>query len=160
MEYFGAILTKDGYWTLVSLEDFYTVSRFKWETYAPKSTLAYPKEAPGTIRYVLRSSAGEFIRLHRDLMKPTGDLVVDHINRVTLDNRRTNLRVVTRSENMRNTRDRHRPDGLPRCIYRKKKAFRVEIRRNKRKAVQRYFKTLEEAVKFRDEYLALERAAG
>lgn len=43
------------------------------------------------------------IRLHRLIAKPQGDLVVDHINRNKLDNRRANLRCVTQAENVRNS---------------------------------------------------------
>ena len=37
--------------------------------------------------------------LHRFIMNPTDDLVVDHINRNQLDNRRENLRICTQHEN-------------------------------------------------------------
>ena len=45
-------------------------------------------------------------RLHRFIMKPTekdDDLVIDHINRNTLDNRKTNLRWASRSQNIMNS---------------------------------------------------------
>lgn len=43
------------------------------------------------------------ILLHRHLMTPGPGLVVDHLNRNPLDNRRANLRVCTQSENILNT---------------------------------------------------------
>ena len=42
------------------------------------------------------------VPLSRYIMNPESDLVVDHINGDTLDNRRENLRVVTKSDNLRN----------------------------------------------------------
>jgi hypothetical protein len=42
------------------------------------------------------------IRLHQVLMLPPLGMEVDHINRDTLDNRRANLRLVTKTQNMRN----------------------------------------------------------
>lgn len=45
---------------------------------------------------------GERVWLHRYLINPPDDLVVDHINRNPLDNRRRNLRAVTKGENNRN----------------------------------------------------------
>jgi hypothetical protein len=41
--------------------------------------------------------------LHREIMKPQRANVVDHINGNKLDNRRSNLRIVTRADNNRNT---------------------------------------------------------
>lgn len=42
------------------------------------------------------------LRLHRVIMAPPDDLLVDHINHDSLDNRRRNLRIVTSSENLQN----------------------------------------------------------
>ena len=42
------------------------------------------------------------VRLHRLIAKPKKGLVVDHINRNKLDNRRSNLRCVTQAINCRN----------------------------------------------------------
>ena len=43
------------------------------------------------------------IYLHRHLLNTPDGLDTDHINSITLDNRRSNLRVATTSENSRNT---------------------------------------------------------
>jgi hypothetical protein len=52
-------------------------------------------------------------RLHREIAGPPADLVVDHVNGNTMDNRRLNLRVCTRAENSRNCYY-HRPGEEPR----------------------------------------------
>lgn len=43
------------------------------------------------------------IKMHRLIMRPELGLVVDHLNGNGLDNRRSNMRVVTQSMNLRNT---------------------------------------------------------
>lgn len=59
--------------------------------------------------YVLRripNTYPDLISLHRLVMEPVpDDLVVDHINRNTLDNRKANLRIVTQQENTWNCDD-------------------------------------------------------
>lgn len=52
--------------------------------------------------YVKAKHKGKYIRLHRFLMNPHKNLHVDHINHDKRDNRRSNLRVCTRSQNMMN----------------------------------------------------------
>lgn len=42
------------------------------------------------------------VRMHRLIMQPPDDMVIDHINRNPLDNRVSNLRVCTQRENMTN----------------------------------------------------------
>ncbi len=54
--------------------------------------------------YALRMVGRQSILLHREIMKPGTGFVVDHINGNTLDNRRENLRVVSRSVNSANTK--------------------------------------------------------
>jgi len=42
------------------------------------------------------------VRMHREIMQPPPGALVDHINHNTLDNRRSNLRIATHSENLQN----------------------------------------------------------
>lgn len=59
----------------------------------------------GTGGYVVRTYRGLHY-LHRDIAQPADGMVVDHINGVNHDCRRGNLRVVTRQQNMWNSRRR------------------------------------------------------
>lgn len=45
------------------------------------------------------------LRMHRLIARCPDELIVDHLNHDRLDNRRTNLRVTTQSENLRNKTD-------------------------------------------------------
>lgn len=53
--------------------------------------------------YAQRREFGKSIRMHTQLMNPPKGREVDHINRNKLDNRKSNLRVVSKSINRFNT---------------------------------------------------------
>lgn len=80
--------------TLVSDEDYEYLMNWKWRRIDSTST-----------SYVVRRGANTHrVHMHRVIMKPPSDMVVDHINGNGLDNRRENLRVCTTRENVQNKR--------------------------------------------------------
>ena len=89
--------------TLVDDEDFEELYRYKWKA----------KPNPnGTQTYAIRNFKGKdgrthAIRMHRKVLGIPWDglLDIDHINKNPLDNQRSNLRLVTRSENLKNKTD-------------------------------------------------------
>ena len=52
--------------------------------------------------YISGTIDGQLVRMHRFLMDPPDDMVIDHKNHCLTDNRRVNLAVVTQSQNMQN----------------------------------------------------------
>lgn len=78
--------------------------------------------------------------LHRFLLDPPADLVVDHINGNGLDNRRENLRVVTVAENNTNRHGSSARSGTP-GIHHSGGKWRVAVKGHP----QRTFPTVEEA---------------
>ena len=62
--------------------------------------------ANGYAATAIKGATGKYkiLLLHRLLMKPRADMEVDHINGLRHDNRRCNMRIVTRSENIQNMR--------------------------------------------------------
>lgn len=83
--------------TLVDAGVYYDLIKYKWHARGHGNNLY-------AARIVSRSISKN--RLHsymaRELIGAPSGLIVDHINRNTLDNRRSNLRVATRHQNCRN----------------------------------------------------------
>lgn len=77
---------------LVDDEDFDMVSRHNW--YLGRS--GYPETR------FLKSEGGKLVRMHWMIMGKGEDMFTDHINMDGCDNRRENLRRVTKSQNMMN----------------------------------------------------------
>lgn len=97
----------------------------------------------------------KLIRLHRYILNITDpNIKVDHINRNTLDNRKSNLRICTQIQNMRNCKSLKNKTGF-RGVYQNhgNGKFRACISiKNKTFHIPGNFLTAEEAAKVRDEY--------
>ncbi len=89
--------------------------------------------------------------IHRLIMDPKPDLVVDHINHDGLDNRRANLRVCTKRENCLNKR-RFGKSSRFKGVYfdRRDERWRASIKVNGRKRFLGIFRTEEEAAEAYD----------
>jgi hypothetical protein len=81
---------------IVDGDDFEYLNQFKWyvnnmngKFYAVRS-------------FMLTKSKQSIVLMHRDIMKPKKGFVIDHVNGITLDNRKINLRICTHGENLRN----------------------------------------------------------
>ena len=85
-----------GYVAIIDAADAEFVGQWSWFAHAPYKGLVYANRNQ-------KIEGGRLtIRLHRVLLRPDADMHVDHINGVGLDNRRSNLRVTTASENQWN----------------------------------------------------------
>jgi hypothetical protein len=129
---------------LVDDGDFYKVKPFKWRiNWFPKANTFY-------------AFTNTQISMHRFISHCPKGMVVDHINHNGLDNRKSNLRVVTYSENLRNNKchkDNKLQERLITHAYHGK-SFLVQYRKpNDRKAYYKYFKQLQDAILFRDTIL-------
>lgn len=82
-----------------------------------------------TARGYVRSAFGGGTSLHRLIMDAPDGLVVDHINGNALDNRRSNLRLATQSENLRN-RTPSDKRSLPKGVRKSGGRFFAQISHN------------------------------
>jgi hypothetical protein len=93
---FRRIYLGEGEWTILDQEDYYRLGNFNWTI-----------NGSGNRYYAVRNVKTETgktkrVYMHREIMNPPPGLCVDHKNNDSLDNRRENLRLATRSQNMQN----------------------------------------------------------
>ena len=102
--------------TLIDLEDLDKVSVMGWYAKYDDHTKGY---------YVCGGSSG--VRLHRLVMNTPANMIVDHINRDTLDNRKSNLSNTDNQGNMKNLSIRKdNRSGRKGVSYETGKRFKVE----------------------------------
>lgn len=125
--------------TVVDDEDFEWLSQYRW---------CYSHG------YALRATnAGARIYMHREVNKTPEGSETDHINRNKLDNRKVNLRSVTRSQNTVNhTAHKHNITGIKGVVWdRKLRKYRAQIGVDKKRVSLGYFDDIAEALKVRKE---------
>ena len=82
-----------GEYSIVDDDDFEKINQYKW--YVLKCTHSF---------YAVRRESGRPLLMHRQIMGLECDKQVDHINHNGLDNRKSNLRIATCSQNQHNRR--------------------------------------------------------
>lgn len=89
------------------------------------------------------------LRMHREIMNTPDGMDTDHINGDRLDNRRQNLRVCTRSENLRNGRKRENNTSQYKGVsfFKPIRKWRAYITLEKKTKSLGYFKEEIEAAK-------------
>lgn len=110
------------------------------------------------LKYPVFCIKGKSVKISRIIMNHPKGMFVDHINGDTLDNRRINLRICNRSENMRNRRVNKNNKSRFKGVYpyyswykkkdgTRRKYFCAQIFINGKNKCLGYFDTKEEAAK-------------
>lgn len=86
-----------GRFALVDDEDFEELNKFKWH-YAQYGRSGYAKR----MIWNKETKKSKIVRMHHFILPLKEGLMVDHINRNGIDNRKCNLRLVTKAQNMMN----------------------------------------------------------
>ena len=86
-----------GKFAIVDAEDFERLNRYKWRVCFGHGT-CYAQRA------VKVGKKWTSAMMHRDIIKVSSDMIVDHINHNGLDNRKANLRPATIAQNAWNRR--------------------------------------------------------
>lgn len=132
------IILLDGYRTIVDDEDYEWLTAYglKWTSFINRN---------GGKRYAVSRGKRETVYMHRAIMDSPIEGVVDHINQDGLDNRRTNLRIVSNTVNLLNNKSVgvcYRPANT-------QNKYQTTITIN-RSQISKCFPTYEEAVIWRE----------
>jgi len=121
---------KDKHFALVDDEDFDKVNKFRWSI----TNNGYALKKSGTRQ------------MHRLILNTPKGKDTDHINGNKLDNRRENLRVVTRSENNANQKiNKNNTSGYKGVSWNRNLQYWTANIKVNRKHFVKYFKTKREA---------------
>lgn len=106
--------------TFVDDGDYNQLSHHRWRVVTSHST---------SIKYVTRSVGKREVLMHREIMgTPPPGMTIDHINHNGLDNRRSNLRIVTLAQNQWN-----RKSGFGAYYNKKSRRWMAQITVNKKR---------------------------
>lgn len=104
----------------------------------------------GNRKYVrINGFNSKFVLLHRFIMDCPEDKIVDHINHNTLDNRKSNLKVVTVSENAQNIKLRkNSKSGIKNvCWVKEVNKWKASLKLNGKTIILGYFDNIKDAEK-------------
>lgn len=126
---------------IIDIDDVEKCKPYKWTM----------TEFMGNTRYVKAMINNQHVSLHRFVLNCSEYGFVDHINRNGLDNRKSNLRIVSISENCVNSKTRSKTGE--KNIYFKNGKYQVQIIRDYKTVFIQTFDTIDEAITARDRFI-------
>ena len=139
---FRRIKLSQGKYAIVDPEDYEPLNKHKWHLMKFKNT-----------QYAVRIENGfAIIHMHRQIMNPPKKMIVHHMNHDGLDNRRTNLRIVTYKQNAVNNKPAGKCTSKYKGVHwhKAKKKWQVALRHNRKKIYIGLFEDEHEAAKAYD----------
>jgi hypothetical protein len=120
---FRLIPLTQGKFAIVDVADYERLSCYKW--CAQKKVTCY---------YARRQAKGRVVLMHHMILDIPAGMVCDHKNHNGLDNRRSNLRVCTPTQNMQNSRPREGGTSRYKGVFwdSQKRKWRAKIGHNRR----------------------------
>lgn len=137
-----AIYLKNGMFALVDNDDYERINAYNW---------IYLNKGDGYARRSYQNGGRQItVLMHRTVMNLDDDQHIDHVNGNTLDNRKINLRICDRSQNMANRKMHKNNKSGFKGVYQHhmkngSKAFEAKIQFRKKSKSIGYFKTAKEA---------------
>ena len=131
-----------GLFTSVDAKDYPSLSQYTW--FAEGTDKNY---------YAVRKENGKSIKMHRQIMNAPDHLVVDHIDHNGLNNRRSNLRLATFTQNCQNQRRLSHKTSKYKGVHWNKgcKKWAAQITSNKKTYRLGYFSNETEAARAYDQ---------
>lgn len=127
---------------LIDREDVEKVKQYVWRFRFTRATNTY---------YAETGKGKNRLILHRFLTNCPSGKEIDHINRITTDNRKENLKICNRSENCINRNIfKNNTTGYKNIYKMKNEKYNVRITRDKKESFIGVFNSLDEAIKARD----------
>lgn len=134
-QYTSIIWIGKGRYTIVDNEDYDFLIQRKWHFYS------------GYVGSGVHKNTN--ILMHRHIMNPPKNMVIDHIDGNTFNNQKTNLRICTKAENMRNCKLSKANTSGHKGVYwsKKERKWIASIVINRRKIRLGGFSCIEDAAK-------------
>ena len=145
------------YICLIDVDDFDKLDQFgyKWHLLWSRTTKSYYAKATKYNGIINGKPSYETVLMHRFLMDCPNDMTVDHLNYDTLDNRKSNMRVVTldkNNKNRQNKANRNSKTGVRNVSYSKlEDKFVVQFQIEGKNTRMALFDTLEDAKRYADD---------